>query len=156
MNYICSQIITAMEDRIDYSKMPDFFLMCLNKECAKADNCLRQLAVQGISAEVRRWTVLSPKYLATLTGDCPYYKVAERTRYAKGFTKMLNDMPHRQMGEVVRSLIKLFGERTYYRVRKGERLLSPAEQQSMLDIVGRCGISQPQEFNEYVDDYDWT
>ena len=48
-----------------------------------------------------------------------------------------------------------FGRRTYYRSRKGERLLSLSEQQHVLNILKNCGVSTPQQFDAYVEDYDW-
>ena len=48
-----------------------------------------------------------------------------------------------------------FGRRTYYRVRKGERPLSPDEQKSMLNILKQCGINDPGKFDAYFEAYDW-
>ena len=51
--------------------------------------------------------------------------------------------------------MSFFGRRTYYRVRKGERLLTPSEQQRILTILKNCGVTHPQDFDVYVEDYDW-
>ena len=48
-----------------------------------------------------------------------------------------------------------FGRRTYYRIRKGERLLTPSEQQRILNILKNCGATHLQNFDAYVEDYDW-
>ena len=42
-----------------------------------------------------------------------------------------------------------------HRARKGERLLSPSEQQHILNILRNCGVTTTQEFDAYVEDYDW-
>ncbi len=42
-----------------------------------------------------------------------------------------------------------------YRVRKGERPLSPDEQKSMLNILKQCGINDPGKFDAYFEAYDW-
>ena len=144
-----------MQEKIEYSKVPVNYLMCLNQDCPKADGCLRQRIVQSVPAEIDRWNIVSPKLLAASTGDCPYYKTAEKVRYAKGFIKMLDNLPHKQMQTVIRCLMDFFGYRMYYRARKGERLLSPGEQQNLLKIVENCGVSQPQDFDTYIEEYDW-
>jgi len=51
--------------------------------------------------------------------------------------------------------MRRFGRRTYYRVRKGERPLSPDEQKSMLNILKQCGINDPGKFDAYFEAYDW-
>jgi len=48
-----------------------------------------------------------------------------------------------------------FGRRTYYRIRKGERLLTPSEQQRILNILKNYGATHLQNFDAYVEDYDW-
>lgn len=144
-----------MEEIIEYSIVPFGFLMCLNRECSKSDNCLRQLVERSVPQEIERWNIVSLKYLAALTDDCPYYKAAEKVRFAKGFIQMLENLPYKQMQLAVHRLMDFFGRRMYYRVRKGERLLSPAEQQNIQNILGSCGVSQPQKFDAYIERYEW-
>ena len=52
-------------------------------------------------------------------------------------------------------LKEYFSRRTYYRIRKGERLLSPAEQRDVQKILKQCGATGKQEFDAYVEDYEW-
>lgn len=152
---LLDKYFTTMQEKIEYSEVPSNYMMCLNQECTKADNCLRQLAWQSLPPEIEQCNVVSPKFLAALTDDCPYYKIAQKIRYAKGFITLLENLPHKQMQTVVYRLMNIFERRMYYRVRKGERLLSPDEQQKIMDIIEHCGISQPQEFDAYIENYDW-
>lgn len=144
-----------MEERIDFSQVPQPYLICLNRECSQADTCLRQLAEQCVPADIQSWAIISPKYLATLKGACPYYRSNVKVRFAKGFLTILENLPHKQMRAVVSQLNVLFGRRTYYRVRKGERLLSPFEQQQFYNVLKNCGASSSEEFDAYFEDYDW-
>ena len=59
------------------------------------------------------------------------------------------------MQTVILHLMNYLGRRTYYRARKGERLLSPSEKQHILNILRNCGVTTTQEFDAYVEDYDW-
>lgn len=147
-----------MEEKINFSQVPHQYTLCLRRECAKAGTCLRQLAEQCVPADIQHWTIISPKYLATLsdTGDdCPHYRSSAKVRFAKGFIQILENLPYRQMQTVVSRLTGAFGQRTYYRVRKGERLLSPAEQKRLLQILKKCGVPLPQQFDAYEEYYDW-
>lgn len=144
-----------MEEKIDFAKVPYQYSICLNRQCPKANTCLRQLTEQSVPENVEHWTIISPKYLASLKGACPHYRSSRKVRYAKGFIGLLENLPHKQMQTVILHLMSYLGRRTYYRSRKGERLLSPAEQRQVLNILKNCGVATPQEFDAYVEDYDW-
>lgn len=144
-----------MEEKIDFTKVPYQYAMCLNQKCPKANTCLRQLTEQSVPENIKQWVIISPKNLATIEDDCPYYRSNNKVRYAKGFIKILDDIPHKQMQTVVSCLISYLGRRTYYRSRKGERLLTPFEQQQVLAILKNCKVVHPQEFDAYIEDYDW-
>lgn len=144
-----------MKEEIDLSTMPSQYLLCLNQQCPKAATCLRQLAEQSTPTDIQYWSIISPKHLATLKGDCPYYRSCEKVRFAKGFVGILENLPHKEMQTVISRLMGYFNRRTYYRVRKGERLLSPDEQQKIRKIIKSCGVAQVLEFDEYLEDYNW-
>lgn len=144
-----------MEIYIDSSQMPYNYEMCLNKECPKAETCLRQLVTRNAPKDIRYWKVISPDYLAKLEGDCEDYRSSTKVRFAKGCIQLLEGLPYKQMRVVIPQLINSFSERTYYRIRNGERLLSPAEQGRVMNILKRCGVSMPQVFDAYVEGYDW-
>lgn len=145
----------VMKEKIDFSEVPTSYAMCLNRECPKADTCLRQIAEQIIPSDIERWTIISPKFLASLDGACPHYRSSKKVRYAKGFLKILENLPHNQMRMVISQLTGCFGRRTFYRVRKGERLLSPDEQRMVLNVCKNCGATSIQEFDSYIEDYSW-
>ncbi len=145
-----------MKAEIHYLQMPRNYLLCLNGGCPRANTCLRQLVVRSIPADKPHWLIISPHYLAALQErDCPFYRSAAKARFAKGYVRLLENLPYKQMQAVISQLISCFSQRTYYRIRKGERLLSPAEQQQVLNILEKCGTDHPQEFDAYVGQYDW-
>ena len=145
-----------MDTKINFSQIPYNYPICLNQECSKAATCLRRLAEQSMPTDVLHWPFISPKHLATNEGDCQYYRPSTKVRYAKGFTQILENLPHNQMQRVISNLIVHFGRRAYYRFRKGEHLLSPSEQQTVLDIIlVYCKGSQILDFDAYVDGFNW-
>ena len=144
-----------MKEKIDFAKVPYQYAMCLNRQCPQANTCLRQLTEQSGPENIEHWVIISPKLLANIKGDCPHYRSNTKVRYAKGFIGILDCIPHKQMQTVVAHLMGYLSRRTYYRSRKGERLLSLSEQQHVLNILKNCGVSTPQQFDAYVEDYDW-
>ncbi|MCD8263412.1 MAG: DUF6078 family protein [Tannerellaceae bacterium] len=121
-----------MEAIIDFSQAPFGYPVCMNRECIQASTCLRQLIERTVPADVQQFTIVNPKYLASQEGSCPYYRPANKVYFTKGFIDMLESLPYKQMRAISSGLLNLFGRRTYFRVRKGERLLSPEEQQRVL------------------------
>ncbi|UQT33973.1 DUF6078 family protein [Parabacteroides distasonis] len=81
-----------------------------------------------------------------MKGTCPYYRPNKKVRYAAGFVSLLESLPHKQMLSVIPGLMRHFSRRTYYRVRKGERPLSPSEQQVVLNALKRCGVKRAKRF----------
>lgn len=144
-----------MKEEHDFSKVPHNYTLCLNRECSKAGTCLRQLVEQAVTDSTKYLVIINPKYQATLTGECPYYRSSAKVSFAKGFINLLDNLPTNQMRKVIPLLIGQFSRRTYYRIRKGERLLSPSEQKTVLNILKRCGITGKQEFDAYVEAYEW-
>lgn len=145
-----------MKEKDSFPQIPHLYSMCLNEKCSQADSCLRQIAAQNIPENIEWWRIVSPKHLATLKGACPYYQSNKKIRLAKGFIQILDSLPYKQMQKVASHLIEHFNRRTYYRLRKGERLLLPSEQKQFRNILKRCGVNEPfPEFDAYLEEYDW-
>lgn len=144
-----------MEEKLEYSEVPYNYPLCLNEQCPKAATCLRQLAAQCTPDNITYWTIVSPKQVSIQEGDCSYYRSNAKARYASGLLTLLNNLPYKQMQVVTQSLIAHFSRRTYYRIRKGERTLSPAEQKYIQRILKDCGVTKVSDFDAYFEAYDW-
>lgn len=144
-----------MEEERNFPEIPYNYRLCLKRECPKASTCLRQVAERHMPDDVAYWAIISPKHLASLEGDCPFYRSDKKVTYAKGFIRMLDNLPYNQMRTVISALMGWFGRRSYYRVRKGERLLTPSEQQQIANILKRCGVTTPPTYDAYIESYEW-
>ena len=120
-----------MEEEHHFTNVPYNYPLCLNRQCPKASTCLRQLVEQEVPDSAEYWVVISPKYQAKLKGACPHYRSNQKVQYAKGCMNILDNLPHKQRQLAIIHLMEYFSRRTYYRIRKGERLLSPAEQRDV-------------------------
>ena len=55
------------------------------------------------------------------------------------------------------ALTDYFGSKgSYYRYKDGERLLNPAQQQWILNLLARHQMTDGIQFDEYIDTYDFT
>ena len=135
--------------------VPTNYTLCVKSDCPKAATCLRHKATQMMSAEVQTWSILSPAYLAQMEGECPHYRSAERVMYARGFVRMMSAMTVHQAHMVKDSIIATFGMAMYYRMRKGTRLITPAEQETIYNLLEQQGITERPAFDAYTEDYLW-
>ena len=136
-------------------KVPTNYTLCIKGDCPKAANCLRHVAVEMMPSEVERWSIVSPTYLAQMEGECSMYRSAEKVRYARGFVRMMSAMTVHQAHMVKECLIATFGMAMYYRMRKGTRLITPAEQEIIYNLLEQQGITERPAFDAYTEDYLW-
>ena len=135
--------------------VPNNYTLCIKGDCPKAATCLRYAATEMMPAEVQRWSIVSPAYLAQTEGECPVYRSAEKVRYARGFVRMMSELTVKQAHAVKESIIATFGMAMYYRMRKGTRLITPTEQETIYNLLEQQGITERPAFDTYTEDYLW-
>lgn len=148
--------VKMKEKELEFSDVPNNFLWCIDRQCPKSGTCLRQVAERLAPTDLVQYSIVSPKHIASLGGECPYYCSSTKVQYAKGFLGILENLTAKQVRLFAQRLISNSSRRTYYRVRSGERALSPTEQESILNVLKECGITAPMKFDSYYYDYLWT
>ncbi len=136
-------------------EVPTSYTLCIKGDCPKAAMCLRYKATLMIPADVMKWSILSPAYLAQTEGECPHYRSAEKVQYARGFVRMMSALTVKQAHVVKDSIVATFGMNMYYRMRRGERLITPTEQEAIYQMLEQQGVTTRPEFDAYVEDYLW-
>ena len=136
-------------------KVPNNYTLCIKGDCPKAANCLRHVAAAMMPAEVQKWSIVSPAYLAQMEGECPMYRSAEKVQYARGFVRMMSELTVKQAHAVKEGIIATFGMAMYYRMRKGTRLITPTEQETIYNLLEQQGITVRPAFDAYTEDYLW-
>ena len=136
-------------------EVPNNYTLCIKNDCPKAATCLRHVAVGMMSSEVQRWSIVSPAYLAQTEGECPVYRSAEKVQYARGFVRMMSELTVKQAHAVKEGIIATFGMAMYYRMRKGTRLITPTEQETIYNLLEQQGITERPAFDAYTEDYLW-
>ena len=135
--------------------VPTNYTLCIKGDCPKAATCLRHRATQMMQADVQRWSILSPAYLVQIEGECPHYRSAEKVKYARGFVRMMSALTVKQAHVVKDSIVTTFGMNMYYRMRRGERLITPTEQEEIYQMLEQQGVTTRPEFDAYEKDYLW-
>ena len=135
--------------------VPLNYTLCIKSDCPKAAMCLRYKATLMIPADVMKWSILSPAYLAQTEGECPHYRTAEKVRYARGFVRMMSTLTVTQAHAFKGDIIATFGMNMYYRMRRGDRLITPTEQEAIYQMLEQQGVTARPEFDAYVEGYLW-
>ena len=136
-------------------EVPTNYTLCIKSDCPRAAMCLHYKATQMIPADVMKWSILSPAYLAQTEGECPHYRTAEKVRYARGFVRMMSTLTVTQAHAFKGDIIATFGMNMYYRMRRGDRLITPTEQEAIYQMLEQQGVTARPEFDAYVEGYLW-
>ena len=133
--------------------IPEWWAVCQNGKCELADECLRYKVFERIGMTVDKWTCVMPG--AMDNGVCRCFVKGEKVRIARGFDNMFARVKDRSHRSALRNQLTdyLGSKGTYYRYKHGERLLSPEQQQWILDLFGRFGYKNNVDFDTYTHDY---
>lgn len=137
--------------------IPTDFRRCVATSCAAAERCLRYQAFEASSADDASFWCINPKAARPEEGEaCPHFCSAEKVRMARGFKQAMLSVPYGNVGNICRDLSQHFCERNYYHMRRGDRPMTPAEQQIVADVLQRYGARTPIEFDFYYEDFLWV
>jgi len=138
--------------------VPDGYEYCFagNGKCPKASSCLRAIAAQLLSGseapQPQSVRAVNPFYVGSLSGSstCARYRSNEPRHYARGMMHLFDEVPAKLLPDVRRRVMGCFScERYYYHCRKGERLISPEEQQRVARVFKEAGIGNQPKFDGY-------
>lgn len=134
--------------------VPPLFGRCANTTCSQCATCLRALAWSQDKGERAYMPTLSP---ALATGDehCAHYCKAEALRYARGFTRMMNQMSRQGYDRFRDWGIGHFGHTFFYEMRRGEKAISPEQQDYLLNMARKVGLTDGLEFDTYEESIAW-
>lgn len=139
----------------DYSKVPFRFGLCGATGCPHAETCLRRIAYDYVPANITFPPTLHPNTIKAMAGKCKYYRSNKKLRYAKGFVRTTEALAVNMSGKFRYNLIGRWGLRRYYQKRKGETLLSPAEQEEVITLAKQLNLHLEEYFDAYVEEYNW-
>lgn len=125
---------------------------CINAECPQAGKCLRHQQWRGVVDDYI--TIVNPR-IATGGTDCRFFRPNEKTRYGKGFTRMLKTLPDDTKRAFRQMMIHEYYRKKYYRMRSGEVLCTPNDQHIIIHYLTQLGVPTDNVFDEWVEQYEW-
>ena len=76
-------------------------------------------------------------------------------RFAKGFVNIQKRRYPEQYDKFMTMLICHFGRNQYFKRRRGDIVLPPEEQEVIQIALEKAGVTQPMEFDEYIEAINW-
>ena len=131
------------------------YTMCLNAACPDRERCLRALLVDQIPAEQATIRVVSPAQYPASGERCPHLRPAQKVRIAWGMSRMFDDMTRLTAPRVRSAVVGHFGRNGFYRARRGDRPILPADQQAIKRIFLAHGIEADPVYDGFTEDYVW-
>lgn len=136
---------------IDMKKMPGTWAVCFNEACPMRETCLRFMAGQQLLEGVTAWPTVVPTALSD--GRCRAFCEAKTERMAYGF-RHLYDHVEQQVYRSLKTSVKQYlgGHSSYYRYHRGEKLLSPEQQQHIVELFRQYGYKGEVVFEAFCDE----
>ena len=137
-------------------QIPSNYRVCFLSNCPMSSTCMRYIAGMTILPELKDGMAVYPNALKE-DGTCAYYREFRSVSFAYGFRKLLGLVKYNET-KYMRERIKRFlgGHGTYYRFHNGIKMLTPKQQESILNIFRRCGYNEDLEFDTYVLKHDFS
>lgn len=139
----------------NYADAPKSWYNCFNAACPKAGECMHFMTGKNVPADVTLGNAIYPN--ACKNGECRFFKQIRMMRGAYGFNTMLNDLK-RKDEELLRGMITdyLGSNTTYYKFNRGEKLLTPEQQEWILALFRKYDYTGDKEFEGYRYIYDFS
>lgn len=136
-----------------YDLLAPSWVFCFLNGCPKADECMRHFSAKYIPDD-RKWG--NAVFPTALKGDaCECFKPIRKIHAAYGFYTIFRDVK-RKDDRTLRTKVKAYlgGHGTYYRYNNGDKLLTPEQQQWIIDLFHSYGYTENLVFDHYQDVYD--
>ena len=144
------------EKTLTFNDAPSGYALYFNHDCPLHDRCMHYYMGQLAPDDKTSGAAIYPS--ACKDGKCRHFANTEKVQFAWGFEGLYKNLP-RNMVSTARQALRNYlgnGMSAYYRIHHGEKLLSPARQQEIINFMARFGSTEGLSFDHYVEKYDFT
>ena len=146
--------ITLLGISFSFKDVSPMLPLCFCDECPLATDCLSHAIGQQVPHDKTFGRAVYPT--AYKNNDrCPHYKKVRAIRAAYGFAPLFREVKLKDAALLRSAMYDYLGSRSYYyRYNSGEYLLTPEQQEWILNLFRRHGYTQGLEFEGYVEKID--
>ena len=119
-----------------------------------AETCLHQIVYPVMLEKNDILSVVNPNKCSK-DAKCKFFRSNKPITYARGFAHFQKRMYPDQYDKFMTLLICHFGRNQYFKRRRGDIVLPPEEQEVIQVALEKAGVTQPMEFDEYIEAINW-
>lgn len=143
------------EQEIVFREKAASYIVCFIDQCPLRQECLRWLVGQHVNPSLTTYKSVNPRNPEHGGEQCKMFRKKVRVMMKRGFKNMYHDMPG-HLESVIRSLlITKWGRKHYFEMRKGDRLITPSQQDDVVRICKKCGWTGPIVYDSEQEDWLW-
>ena len=150
-----TNLVTIQSEEDIFREKVSSYLVCFINECPLRSHCLRYEVGRYASTLPMAQTSVNPLHPKMGTADCPMFREHRRVLMKRGLTHFYYDMPRRTERAIRSYLIAAFGRKIYFEMRKGERLITPEQQQVIADVCRQYGWQGDLVYDGEQEGYEW-
>lgn len=150
--------------KLNPEDIPKNYLYCFatDEQCPQCKECLRS-RVAKFPLKLRKGAkpvtfTVDPRYIASLQGKsaCTLFRSAAPRLFARGMSRLYDEVPGKLTNELRWRVQNCFSCRSFYfSSRKGDRLISPDEQQKIAAVFQQlCPNIQPV-YDSFEEAFEW-
>ena len=139
---------------LNWKDVPNGWALCFNNECPQHETCLRWHAGLLAPQEMTVARCITPR---ALTGkECACFASMDPQRFAYGFSTIYDRVLKSDFTPLRKTMTQhLQGKRYYYEYLRGERPLSPGQQQWIRNLFEQFGYGDCVVFDRFQESYDF-
>lgn len=139
---------------LKWKQVPDGWAICFNNDCALHEQCLRWHAAQVSPSDLTKARCVTPHAISD--GKCQLFASTQKVRYASGFSTIYKNVLKDDYTPLRKQMtMMLSGKRYYYEYMRGERLLSPWQQQQIRELFADRGYADNVVFDDFEDVFEF-
>lgn len=148
------QQATASQEDI-FREKSHHYLVCFIESCPMREQCLRWLVGQYADPMPRAQNGINPRNPKMGGRQCEMFRKNQRVVMKCGFTNLYHEMPGYMEHDIRSQLIATFGRKKYFEMRRGDRLITPAQQETIATICRLNGWQGPLIYDDEQEDWLW-
>ena len=137
---------------LNWDDVPKGWALCYNGECPMREECLRWQAGQAAPGDLSAAWCVTPRALKG--GGCLHFVAPEKVMVAYGFSSIYDRVLKADFTALRKQMTSMLsGKRYYYEYKRGERPLSPQQQEQIRGLFAKYGYADAVRFDRYEEKF---
>ena len=137
------------------TSLPTNYPVCEHSSCPMAATCLHHIAYTMMMEQNEEYLQLINPARCSKDESCIYYRDKKPVIFARGFTNFQKRMHPQQYDQFMTTLCFHFGRNQYFKLRRGDILFPPEEQEVIRQMLEKVGADFKMEFDNYEEHINW-